>query len=74
MTKQLTQDVFKGAPPWVKSASITAYGRLMFHGVHKSKLLIADVGMHYSISSASVCESTKRYDYTNWQHSAIDRE
>lgn len=78
MTKTLTQDDFKGAPDWVKSAAVDENGTAWRYGVPKCNLIAnADTGLHhtYKVTSLSDCEQFGTgYDTTNWQHSAIDRE
>ena len=77
--KTLTQDVFKGAPEWVRSAAVDEDGEAMFYEVAKQNLIPDRDGMwhFYKVNTKRVYDClTIGYDYdtTNWQHSAIDRE
>ena len=76
MTKTLTQDAFKGAPDWVKSAAVNESG--IAYGLEKTKsnlrvLFIGSGGVHIA-SGSNTIELGKGYDTTNWQQSAIDRK
>ena len=74
--KTLTQDVFKGAPEWVKSAAVNESGIAYGHEKTKSNLrvlFIGSGGVHIA-SGSNTIELGKGYDTTNWQHSAINRE
>lgn len=77
--KTLTQDVFKGAPEWARSAAVDEDGEAMFYEVAKQNLIPDRDGMwhFYKVNTKRVYDClTIGYDYdtTNWQHSAIDRE
>lgn len=79
MTKTLTQDVFKDAPDWVRSAAVDEDGEAMFYEVAKQNLIPDKDGMwHFYKANPKRLYAclTIGYDYdtTNWQHSAIDRE
>lgn len=81
MTKTLTQEVFKGAPEWVRSAAVDRNGRAWGYVVRKSQLEVySDVCfVTKGISDPSkygqlmICLG-EPYVTTNWQNSAIDRE
>ena len=76
VTKTLTQDVFKGAPEWVKSAAVNESGIAYGHEKTKSNLrvlFIGSGGVHIA-SGSNTIELGKGYDTTNWQNSAIDKE
>ena len=76
MAKKLTQDDFKNAPPWVKSAAVNESGIAYGHEKTKSNLrvlFIGSGGVHIS-SGSNTIELGKGHDTTNWQNSAIDRE
>lgn len=77
MTKNLTQDVFKDAPDWVKSAAVDDDGGAWGHEVNTDML----VPLPYSNRWVQNCYRVNYphyigagYDTTDWQHSAIDRE
>ena len=77
--KTLTQDVFKDAPEWVRSAAVDEDGEAMFYEVAKQNLIPDKDGMwhFYKVNTKRVYDClTIGYDYdtTNWQNSAIDRE
>lgn len=75
MTKTLTQDVFKGAPDWVKSAAVDGEGDLWFFEC-KACHLIPDGTLSW-FQTRIRCKwavNTRYYDTTNWKNSAIDRE
>ena len=79
MTKALTQEIFKGAPDWVKSAAVDDDGEVMFYEVLKQNLIPDRCGMwcFYKVDHKRMYQClTIAYDYdtTHWQHSAIDRE
>lgn len=79
MTKTLTQDVFKDAPEWVRSAAIDSDGEAYFYEVSKENLIPDSSGMwfFYKVNPKRLydCVAIETgYDTTNWQHSAIDRE
>ena len=75
MTKTLTQDVFKGAPDWVRSAAIDGDGDLWFFGC-KAGYIIPDgrSGWFQTKIRCKYAVVARYYDTTNWQQSAIDRE
>ena len=77
MNKPLTQEAFKDAPEWVKSASVDSDGKAWGHEVDKSLL----VPLPYSNRWVQNCHRHNYhhyigngYDTTNWQQSAIGRE
>lgn len=79
VTKTLTQEIFKGAPDWVKSAAVDDDGEVMFYEVLKQNLIPDRCGMwcFYKVDRKRMYQClTIAYDYdtTHWQHSAIDRE
>ena len=77
MNKILTQDVFKDAPEWVKSASVDSDGEAWGYEVNKDMLL----PLPYRDRWVQNCHRHNYphyigngYDTTNWQQSAIGRE
>ena len=75
MTKTLTQDIFKGAPEWVRSAAVDQDGDAWGYGCTTKDLSYFNRGHHamihvkhppYHIGSG--------YDAEWWEESAIDRE
>ena len=75
MTKTLTQDVFKDAPDWVKSAAVDQDGDAWGYECTTKDLSYFNRGHHaiihvrhtpYHIGSG--------YDAEWWEESAIDRE
>lgn len=79
MTKQLTQDVFKDYPKWVKSAAVHGRtGKVTLYGVTKDKLFAMSSVKKWSWIESRNFEKYLTidgdYDTTNWQNSAIDRE
>lgn len=73
--KQLTQDVFKDAPEWVRSASIDSDGALLLHECKVAELRIGNTMLwHVPIGCMRSTINERGYDTTSWQHSAIDRE
>ena len=74
--KQLTQDIFKDAPWWAKSAAVDASGDVCIYSSSAKSLkcdfyLESFLPHHYAAYVAHVDEG---YDPTDWQNSAIDRE
>jgi len=69
--KKLTQDVFNGAPDWVKSAAIDADGWVW--GYDKSKSELMQGLEEFFGSPRGVCHLGDEYDGSDWQNSAIDR-
>ena len=75
MTKTLTQADFKGAPDWVRSASIGSDGVLLLHGCKVAQLRISDTMLwHVPINLVRSAIIKRGYDATDWQNSAINRE
>ena len=80
MTKTLTQDVFKDAPDWVKSAAVDEDGVTNYFSVASEHLLAgktAKGGMWLFIPTKlehKFQRISSGYDTKNWQNSAIDRE
>lgn len=76
--KKLTQDVFKGAPDWVKSAAVDSDGTAYLYNRPKSKLSTLrdynDEGIFYAKKPYVSWMVVGEYDATDWQNSAIDRE
>lgn len=71
----LTQDIFKDAPDWVKSAAVDADGDAYFYDVDKSKLTKGVLGEYLiSVSGGNYKVAGSDYDTTNWLSSAINRE
>ena len=70
MTKQLTQDVFKDAPDWVRSAAVDDDGQAWGYACKKADLQL-EHDCHYSDNYCYTLIDDG-YDTTNWQHSAID--
>lgn len=72
--KQLTQEVFKNAPDWVKSASIDVEGDLIFHGCKADDLIISPAcGWFISTNQCRSSIVDKGYDAEFWEESPIDR-
>lgn len=79
MTKQLTQDVFKDAPPWVKSAVVDGDGTASFWSKPKTELKIWEKYNIWTFETPlrngdAVSRIGTGYDTADWQNSAIDRE
>ena len=80
MTKTLTQDIFKGAPDWVRSAAVDENGVANYFSVASEHLLAGQTakgGMWLFISNKlehKFQRISDGYDTTDWQNSAIDRE
>ena len=75
MNKSLTQEVFKYAPEWVKSASVDIEGDLHFHGCKADDLIISHIcGWFLSSSQHKSSMVDKGYDAELWEESPIDRE
>ena len=72
--KQLTQDVFKDAPDWVRSAAVDEDGYAWGYAVDTLFLSIDDNGDKWIANFGKCMCLGKGYDTTNWQQSAIDRE
>lgn len=72
--KKLTQEVFKGAPDWVKSAAVDGDTDGYFYSVPKSELRVAGLWWAYKHNPDANCDFIGQYDASNWQNSAIDRE
>lgn len=78
--KKLTQDVFKGAPDWVRSAAVDENGVANYFSVASEHLLAgktATGGMWLFISTKLEHKFQRisgGFDPTDWQNSAIDRE
>lgn len=77
--KQLSQDVFNGAPDWVKSAAVDAGGGAWFYSVGRDDLRVVLTRCESERWSCThiddaTCEFIGGYDPTNWQNSAINRE
>ena len=77
MNKPLTQEVFKDAPEWVKSASVDSDGEAWGHEVDKSLL----VPLPYSDRWVQNCYRHNYphyigngYDTTDWKQSVIDKD
>ena len=80
----LTQAVFEGVPPYVKSAGISGYGHLNYFSVTKDRL--SKYGRQLSIGNVTAADwppIDKDYheklgyvacDTTDWQDSPINRE
>lgn len=76
--KQLTQEVFNGAPDWVKSAAVDAGGGAWFYSVGKDVLRVVLTRCESERWSCThiddaTCEFIGEYDASDWQTSAIDR-
>lgn len=71
--KQLTQDIFKDAPDWVKSFALDSNGELHAYSVEKKWLSTCGFYHHAPLGSYSELYEVD-YDATDWQNSAIDRE
>lgn len=71
--KQLTQEVFEGALPEIKSAVMCSRGRVWLFECAKSHLTpnhrswVSDIETGFYYHGVG-------YDTTDWQNSAIDRE
>ena len=80
MTKTLSQDDFKGAPDWVKSAAVDEDGVANYFSVASEHLLAvttAEGGMWLFISTKLEHKFQRvsgGFNPTDWQNSAIDRE
>lgn len=73
--KKLTQDVFKDAPDWVRSASVDSDGALLLHECKVAELRISNTMLwHVPINFVRSTINKIGYDPTDWQNSAIDRE
>ena len=74
MTKTLTQDDFKCAPDWVKSAAVDDNGYVWGYAAGTLFLSINNNGDKWIANFGKCMYLGNGYDTTNWQHSAIDRE
>ncbi len=77
--KKLTQDVFDGAPDWVKSAAINKGGQVCWYSIQAKHLEKSILGYHINYwlqknKAARWATITDGYCDMNWQNSAIDRE
>lgn len=83
--EKLTQDVFKDAPDWVRSAAINAKGEVWGYSVKANQLFVEVFtdgnGLNpyldfctTQIDRLKITLLQKCYDPTDWQNSAIDRE
>ena len=72
--KKLTQDVFKNAPDWLRSAAVDEDGWAWGYSVDTSFLSIDDNGSEWIANIGKCMCLGNGYDITNWQQSAIDRE
>ena len=77
--KKLTQEVFKDAPHWVKSAAVHKNGRAGYFDSPRCMLDTEANTWGYAKwfqSSVSFGYQTigKGFDATDWQNSVIDRE
>lgn len=72
--KQLTQEVFDGAPDWVKSAAVDSDGAATGFSSYKSALKCRSDIWTKGDANARECGLGYGYDTTDWQNSAIDRE
>ena len=72
--KKLTQDVFKGAPDWVKSVAVDADGYAYLYEDSAGSLIVHELEFsNHRWGTAKKCLGDG-YDATDWQNSAIDRE
>lgn len=71
--KQLTQEVFRNAPPAVKSAVMDSQGMVWLFECAKSHLTDNHRSWVSDIETAFYFHSGV-HDATDWQNSAIDRE
>ena len=76
MTKTLTQDDFKGAPDWVKSAAVDDDGHAWGYACKASDLSVLNGGHHATVHvKNSPLHLGSGYPGDEWwQNSAIDRE
>lgn len=73
--KQLTQDIFDGAPDWVKSAAVDSDGECYWYSLSKCELrLQAEWWLYRHIDGATCDYVGEGFDTTDWKNSAIDRE
>lgn len=75
--KQLTQDIFKDAPPWVKSAVVDSEGGLWCSMYPVSALRPDNTGWFVITGDKDGFRMVGKGYYeqiANWQNSAIDRE
>ena len=84
--KKLTQDDFKGAPDWVKSAAVNEDGSADYLSIPVAWAVPSEImGKGVWVVDCSLPPKDefwdwkwqtigKGYDTTNWQNSAIDRE
>ena len=72
--KKLTQEVFKGAPDWVKSAAVDSGGAAWGYSDPKSKLMVGKRDWYSGSQVSDIWLFDGDFDTTNWQNSAIDRE
>lgn len=76
--KQLTQEIFKNASDWVRSAAVDSNGSVYYYSVPVSGLTLDSDECWWLYRNA---EGTAYCDYindgfntNNWKNSAIDRE
>lgn len=76
MIKTLTQDVFKDAPDWVRSAAVDSDGYAWGYEHKASDLYVYNDYVFRSEKHMRLPPYMFGNDYstTNWQNSAIDRE
>lgn len=84
--KQLTQDIFKGAPDWAASAAIDKDGSAYWYNAYSNQLVLNKFWGEHIINSyvedlpnyPEYLDISKfigmGYNDTDWQNSAIDRE
>lgn len=80
----LTQAVFEGAPPYVKSAGISGYGHLTYFSVTKERLITygknLDIGNVTAVDWPPIQNDYHKKlgyiacDTTDWQNSPINKE
>lgn len=79
MAKQLTQDIFKDAPDWVRSAAVDSDGRAWGYAETTAYLSTSSFYHFFSLDGGGTVDTRTRllgYGYAtdDWRTSAIDRE
>lgn len=72
--KQLTQEVFKDTPDWVRSAAVDNDGSAYRYECKKSGLSLFSCVFEVAHLGDRSEFISMGFDTTNWQLSAIDRE
>ena len=73
--KQITQDIFKDAPDWVKSFAVDEDGEGYWYSVSEKLLKLGDGFWLYLQNEGASCDYLgDGFDASDWRNSAIDRD